>query len=50
MFDIWNAKIAAKRFIKLFESFINGYTDQLFDDGPCSISNISPYHNEEKTI
>ena len=34
--DLWNAEIAAERFIKLAENIQSGNKNNLFEDGPCS--------------
>lgn len=34
--DLWNAEVAAERFIELAENIQSGNTYNLFEDGPCS--------------
>jgi len=39
--ELWSPKIAAKRFIKLTESLLNGENNiELFENGPCSKADI----------
>lgn len=39
--DVWNAEVAAKRFIELAQEILNGNkSPKLFEDGPCSCAEI----------
>ena len=38
--DLWNADMAAERFIELAQALLNGKNTKLFTDGPCSKARI----------